>query len=107
MKNIGNMMRQAQEMQQKLADMQTQLGQTELTGNAGGGMITITMNARGEAKAIKISPQAVDVNDLTMLEDLVVAAINDARKKIEAHVEGETQKIMGGMALPPGMKLPF
>jgi DNA-binding YbaB/EbfC family protein len=107
MKNIGNMMRQAQEMQQKLADMQAQLAQAELHGEAGGGMVKVMLNGRGEAKSITLDPKVVDPNDIAMLEDLILAAYNDARKKIEAHVEGETQKIMGGMMLPPGMKLPF
>lgn len=107
MKNIGNMMRQAQEMQQRLGDMQAKLAEAELEGASGGGMVNIIMNGKGEARSIKIDPQVVDPADITMLEDLIVAAINDARVKIEKHVESETQKIMGGMALPPGFKLPF
>jgi DNA-binding YbaB/EbfC family protein len=107
MKNIGNMMRQAQEMQTRLANMQNELGSAELHGSSGGGMVSVILNGRGEAKKITLDPKVVDPNDVGMLEDLIIAAYNDARKKIEQHVESETQKIMGGMALPPGFKLPF
>ena len=107
MKNIGSMMRQAQEMQQKLGAMQDKLASTEIEGVSGGGMVHIVMTGRGEARSLKIDPKAVDPTDITMLEDLVVAAINDARSKIEKHVETETQKVMGGISLPPGIKLPF
>lgn len=107
MKNIGNMMRQAQEMQTRLANMQNDLAAAELQGASGGGLVTVILNGRGEAKKITLDPKVVDPNDIGMLEDLIVAAYNDARKKIEQHVESETQKIMGGMALPPGFKLPF
>ena len=107
MKNIGNMMRQAQEMQTRLATMQNDLGNAELHGASGGGLVSVILNGRGEAKKITLDPKVVDATDIGMLEDLIVAAYNDARKKIEQHVETETQKIMGGMALPPGFKLPF
>ncbi len=107
MKNIGNMMRQAQEMQTRLATMQNELAAAELHGASGGGLVSVILNGRGEAKKITLDPKVVDPADIGMLEDLIVAAYNDARKKIEQHVESETQKIMGGMALPPGFKLPF
>lgn len=107
MKNLGNMMRQAQEVQQKLADMQARLAQVDLQGEAGGGLVKVTLNGRGEARSIQLDPKVVDPADIGTLEDLILVAYNDARKKIEQHVEGETQKIMGGMMLPPGMKLPF
>jgi|ERR1043166_4505857 DNA-binding YbaB/EbfC family protein len=107
MKNLGNMMRQAQEMQQKLAELQRQLKEKDIDGAAGGGLVKITMNGRGEAKQITLDPKIVDRSDVPMLEDLIVAAINDARAKIEEHVESETRKAMGGVNLPPGVKLPF
>lgn len=107
MKNLGNMMRQAQEVQQKLADMQKALADVELYGEAGGGLVKVVLSGRGEAKKITLDAKVVDPADIGTLEDLLLVAYNDARKKIEAHVEGETQKIMGGMMLPPGMKLPF
>lgn len=107
MKNLGNMMRQAQEVQQKLAQMQAALAEVELHGEAGGGLVKVVLSGRGEARKITLDPKVVDPADVATLEDLLIVAYNDARRKIEAHVEGETQKIMGGMALPPGIKLPF
>ena len=107
MKNIGNMMRQAQEMQTKLGDMQARLAEAEIAGSAGGGMVSVLLNGKGEARKVTLDAKVVDANDVGMLEDLIVAAFNDARKKIDAHVESETQKIMGGMMLPPGFKLPM
>lgn len=107
MKNLGNMMKQAQQMQQRMQDMQKQLAETEMTGAAGGGMVTVTVAGSGELRKIKIEKSVVDPDDVEMLEDLIVAACNDAKTKLDAHVQAETAKIMGGMQLPPGMKLPF
>lgn len=107
MKNLGQMMQKAQEVQQRLGEMQATLAQAELHGQSGGGMVQITLSGKGEARKVKIDAKVVDPADTSMLEDLVMAAINDARAKVEAHVESETQKIMGGMILPPGVKLPF
>jgi DNA-binding YbaB/EbfC family protein len=105
--NIGAMMKQVQDMQGKMAAMQEGLSQIEMTGQSGGGMVVATMNGKGELKKIKIDPKAIDPNDVEMLEDMIVAACNDAKAKVEAHVAGETEKMMGGIKLPPGVKLPF
>lgn len=107
MKNLGDMMRKAQEMQQRLGDMQNTLGNAEVSGQSGGGMVQITLNGKGMAKMVKLDPKVVDPTDVSMLEDLLVAAINDAQAKVQQHVESETQKIMGGINMPPGFKLPF
>jgi DNA-binding YbaB/EbfC family protein len=107
MKDLGSMMRQAQEMQQKLADMQSQLRDKRIEGVAGGGMVKVVLNGKSEAHKVTLDPKVVDPNDITMLEDLMVAAFNDARGKIEKLVEEETRRIMGGIGLPPGVKLPF
>lgn len=107
MLNIGQMMKQVQSMQAKMADMQTRLGEMDLTGQAGGEMVVATMNGKGDLKKIKLDPKAVDPADLEMLEDLIVAAVNDAKAKMEALVAQETEKAMGGLKLPPGMKLPL
>ncbi len=107
MKNIGDMMRKAQEVQTRLAEMQNNLSGITITGVAGGGMVEITLNGKGETQKVKIDPKAVDVNDMTLLEDLILAACNDGHKKVSQHVEAETQKAMGGMGLPGGLKLPF
>ena len=105
--NIGKMMRQVQDMQAKMADMQSRLGDVEVTGQAGGGMVTVTMNGKAEMRRIIIDPKLLDVSEKEMLEDLIVAATNDAKAKAEAHIAGETEKMMGGLQLPPGVKLPF
>lgn len=105
--NIGQMMRQVQEMQTKMGDMQKRLAETEVSGQAGGGMVTATMNGKSELRKIKIDPKLADPNDVEMLEDLIVAACNDAKQKAEAQIAAETEKMMGGIQLPPGVKLPF
>lgn len=105
--NIGQIMKQVQDMQAKMADMQSRLGDIEVTGQAGGGMVVATMNGKGDLKKIKIDPKLIVAEDAEMLEDLIVAACNDAKSKVEAATSAETEKMMGGMKLPPGMKLPF
>ncbi len=107
MKNIGQLMKQAQQMQTRMAEMQAKLAEVEMTGQSGGGMVTALMNGKGELKKITLDKAAVDPDDVEILEDLIIAAVNDAKAKIEAHVANETQKLMGGLPLPPGMKLPF
>jgi len=107
MKNLGNLMKQAQQMQSKMADMQAKIGEMEVEGASGGGMVKVTMTGKGETRRLKIDPSLVDKDDVEMLEDLVVAAINDARAKSEALMQSEMAKITAGLPLPPGMKLPF
>jgi len=107
MKNLGNLMKQAQQMQAKMEEMQASLAAIEMTGSSGGGMISVTVNGKGEVRRIKIDPSIVSKDDTEMLEDLLVAACNDAKAKAEAHVAQEMGKLTGGLNLPPGMKLPF
>jgi DNA-binding YbaB/EbfC family protein len=107
MTNLGRLMQQAQEMQAKMAEFQEQLVDTEIEGGAGGGMVTIRFNGKGEAKAVSIDPALAEADDIEVLEDLVVAAINDARAKIETLTAEQMSKMTGGLGLPPGMKLPF
>ena len=106
MKNLGNLMKQAQAMQEKMAEMQSRLGQMEVEGQAGAGMVRAVVNGKGEVRRIRIEPSVVDPQDVGMLEDLVVAACNDARAKADAMSAEETQKLMGGLGLPPGLGLP-
>ncbi len=106
MTNLAQMMKQAQDMQQRMQDMQARMAQTEVEGQAGGGMVKVTMTVRGEARKVKIDPKLMTPADAEMLEDLIVAAVNDARAKAETVVSSETEKMLGGMALPPGFKLP-
>ena len=107
MKNLGQMMKQAQAMQAKMQEIQAALERTEVTGAAGGGMVTVTVTGKGEMRRIKIDPKLADPNEVGMLEDLVVAAVNDARGKAEQLKEAEMAKLTGGLQLPPGFKLPF
>ena len=100
---LGNLMRQAQQMQE---NMQKELGNLEVTGESGAGMVKVVLNGRHEAKKVTIEPKLVS-EDLEMLEDLVVAAINDASRKIEERSKEKYAGLMSGMKLPPGMKLPF
>ena len=107
MKNLGQMMKQAQQMQAKMAEMQAALDNVDITGNAGGGMVSVTMSGKGELRKVKIDPKLASPSDVEMLEDLIVAAGNDAKQKVEAHVAEEMKKLTGGLSLPPGLKLPF
>ncbi|MGE3623545.1 MAG: YbaB/EbfC family nucleoid-associated protein [Bdellovibrionales bacterium] len=105
--NIGQMMKQVQEMQARMGEMQKRLSESEVTGQAGGGMVVATMTGKSELKKIKIDPKLAVPAEIEMLEDLIVAACNDARAKAESHMQSETEKMMGGLNLPPGVKLPF
>ncbi len=107
MKNLGNMLKEAQKLQNRMAEMQEKLAEAELSGSAGGGMVAVTLNGKGEMRKVKIDPSLADPAETEILEDLIVAAFNDAKAKVEAHVQEEMGKLTGGLALPPGMKLPF
>ena len=107
MKNLGNLMKQAQEMQARMQELQEQLAQAEVTGTSGAGMVQMTLNGKGEARAVRIDKSLIDPNEAEVLEDLILAAFNDARAKVEARAAEEMQKLTGGLQLPPGFKLPF
>lgn len=107
MKNIGQLMKQAQQMQTRMTEMQAKLAEIEMSGQSGGGMVVALMNGKGELKKITLDKSAVDPDDVEILEDLIIAAVADAKNKVEAYVASETQKMMGGLPMPPGMKLPF
>ena len=107
MKNLGQMMKQAQEMQAKMAELQEQLTRIEVTGAAGGGMVQVTLNGKGEMRAVTIDPVLVDPGEVGVLEDLIVAATNDAKAKAEAKVAEKMRELTGGLSLPPGFSLPM
>jgi len=107
MKNLGQMMKQAQEMQAKMAELQARMEHVELTGSAGAGLVSITLNGKGEVRRVTIDPSLAKPDEVEVLEDLVAAAANDARAKVEARMQEETQRLMGGLDLPAGLKLPF
>ena len=105
--NIADIMKQAGQMQAKMADMQAALEQVFVTGQAGGGLVKVTMSGKFTVKAIEIDPSLLKADEKEMLEDLVLTALSDAKAKAEA-VAGEQMKaITAGLPLPPGMKLPF
>jgi len=105
--NINKIMKQAQAMQKQMNEVQEKIAAMEVTGTSGGGMISVTLNGKGNAKKVVIDPKAVDTDDLSMLEDLLVAAINDAKNKTDELSSKEMSKVTSGLPLPPGMKLPF
>jgi nucleoid-associated protein EbfC len=104
--DIGNLLKQAQAMQENMQKAQAEIAQISATGESGGGMVRVTMNGRHEVARVQIEPAAFG-DDREMLEDLVAAAINDATHRIEAAVQQKMSGVMSGMQLPPGMKLPF
>ena len=103
---IGNLMKQAQQLQANMQKAQAEIAAMEVTGESGGGMVKVTINGKHEAKRVQIDP-AVPLDDREMVEDLVAAAINDAVHRLEATTQERMAGLMGGMNLPPGLKLPF
>ena len=104
MKNIGDLMKQAQQLQARFQEAQERVNQIDAEGQSGGGMVRVTINGKGMAKAVRIDPSLIDPKDAGMLEDLLVAAINDARTKVDAKMGDEMAKVTGGLPLPPGLK---
>jgi DNA-binding YbaB/EbfC family protein len=107
MKNLAGLMKQAQEMQTKMEEMQARLEAMETEGVAGAGLVTVTLNGKGTLRRIKIDPKVIDPADAEMLQDLIVAAHADAKRKVEARAAEEMQQVTAGLPIPPGMKLPF
>jgi DNA-binding YbaB/EbfC family protein len=103
---LGNLMRQAQQMQETMKQAQAELAALEITGESGAGMVKVTLNGHHEAKKVFIEPKLF-AEDKDMLEDLLTAAINDAVRKIAARSQEKYSGLMSGLNLPPGMKLPF
>lgn len=105
--DMAKLMKQAQEMQSKMADMQAGMDAIQVVGQAGAGMIVATTTAKGELKALEIDPSLFKPEDKEVVEDLIVAAIKDAQAKAEETHQAEMAKLTEGLNLPPGMKLPF
>jgi DNA-binding YbaB/EbfC family protein len=97
---MGNLMKQAQQMQQKMMKMQEEMAAKTVDASVGGGMVTVTANGRAEVLSVKIDPQAVDPNDVEMLEDLVLAGVNEALRKAQDMMASEMSKLTGGMKIP-------
>ena len=103
-KGIGDLVRQAQKLQSQMAKVQEEMAAKTTEGSAGGGMVTVVVNGKQEVISIKIDPEVVDPNDIEMLQDLVVAAANDALKKSQEMVTSEMSKLTGGLNLNlPGL----
>ena len=107
MVNIGNMMKQAQQMQKKMAEVQEKLNSIEVEGTSGGGVVKVTATAKGDIKRINLDESLLKPEDKEITEDLIVAAINDSKQKAEAAAQEEMKSVTGGLPLPPGMKLPI
>jgi len=107
MKNLSGLMKQAQQMQAKMQEMQSKLEAIEVEGVSGAGLVSVTLNGKGEMRQLRIDPKVADPADIEMLQDLIIAAHSDAKRKIESMAADEMQKLTGGLQLPPGMKLPF
>ncbi|WP_395448371.1 YbaB/EbfC family nucleoid-associated protein [Aminobacter sp. UC22_36] len=107
MKDLLGLMGKAKEMQAKLQAMQEEVAQIEATGQSGGGMVVVTLSGKSEMKSVKIDPSLLRDGEGEILEDLIVAAHNDAKAKVEATMQEKTKALTAGLPIPPGMKLPF
>ncbi len=107
MKNLGTMMKQAQEMQARMVEMRESLAGMEAEGSSGGGMVRVRLNGKSEVRAVAIDPGLIVPEDREVLEDLIVAAFKDAKSKVETMVQEKMSELTGGLKLPPGMQLPF
>jgi len=107
MTNIAAMIKQAQDVQNKINVLQERLGGEETTGQSGGGVVQVTLSGKAECRRVKIDPSLIAAGDVAMIEDLIVAAHNDAKARVEQQLSAEMAKITGGLKLPPGFKLPF
>ncbi len=107
MKNLGEMMKQVQAMQSRMAEMQAKLEQSTVTGQSGGGMVKVTMTGKGAMTRLEIDPSLMKADEKDILEDLIIAAHSDAKAKSEAMMAEQMKDLTGGLPLPPGLKLPF
>ncbi len=105
--NMGNMMKKVQEMQSKMQEVQKELENKTVEANSGGGLVSITMNGKHQVQSIKIDPSLLNQDEKEVLEDLIKAALNNAKEKVDEMSAEEMKKVAGGLPLPPGMKLPF
>ncbi|KAB2919548.1 MAG: YbaB/EbfC family nucleoid-associated protein [Hyphomicrobiaceae bacterium] len=105
MKDLMKMMKQAQEIQGRMQKLQEDLGTLEVEGQSGAGLVKVKLNGKFEARGVRIDPSLIKPEEAEMLEDLIVAAFQDAKAKAEAAVQAKMQEVTGGLALPPGLKL--
>ena len=112
MRNMAGMMKKVQEMQSRMEELQAEMATTEFSATVGGGTVSVTVTGKGEMRAVKIDPAAVDTatvdtDDIGMLEDMICLAANNARAEADAAMAARMKDITGGLPLPPGMSLPF
>ena len=107
MKDMLGMMKQAKELQSRMQAVQEEIAALTVDGAAGGGLVTVSMTGKGEVRSLRIDPSLVKPEEVEILEDLIVAALGDARAKAEAALADKMREVTGGLSLPPGMKLPF
>ena len=107
MVDFMGMMKKAEELQQKMQAMQDEAGRATVEGHSGGGLVTVTLSGKGEMKSLKIDPSLFKEDDVEVLEDLIVAAHNEAKGKAEQMMQQKMAEMTQGLPLPPGMKLPF
>jgi nucleoid-associated protein EbfC len=105
MKNFAGMMKQAQELQTRMAEMQAEMERARVEGHSGGGLVVLTLNGKGELVGVKIDPSLAKPEEVEILEDLIVAAHTDAKAKVERLLQEKMQSLTGGLPLPPGLKL--
>ena len=105
MKNFAQMMKQAQQLQGRMADMQAEMERTRIEGRAGGGMVVVTLSGKGDMAGVTIDPSLLKPEEAEILEDLLVAAHNDAKVKVEEAMKEKMKGLTGGLPLPPGLKL--
>ena len=105
--NFNNMMKQAQDLQKKMAEAQKKVESLEAEGTSGGGLIKIIIDGKNNVKSIKIDESLISKDDIEILEDLILAAFNDGKEKIQKRITDEMSSITGGLQLPPGFKMPF
>jgi DNA-binding YbaB/EbfC family protein len=104
-KNLGQMMQKAKEVQDKMAEAQERVGEIEATGSSGGGAVEVILSGKNEMRRLRVDPSLFS-EDQAVVEDLIVAAHNDARTKVEGLVQEEMSKVTGGLGLPPGFEMP-
>lgn len=105
MKDIMGMMKQLGQMQSRMQTMQEELAQAEIGGQSGGGLVAVTLDGKASLKRIKIDPSLLRADEVEILEDLIIAAVQDAKVKVEAELQAKMQDMTGGLPLPPGLKL--
>ncbi|MCP8885233.1 YbaB/EbfC family nucleoid-associated protein [Devosia sp. XJ19-1] len=107
MKDIMGMMKAAGEMKAKMETMQAELAELVVEGRSGGGMVVVSLSGKGDMRGIKIDPALLKPEDAEVVEDLIIAAVNDAKAKSEAEAQRKMAEVTAGLPIPPGMKLPF